>query len=68
MRPPSYYEELAITAQKNHDWKNAEKYWNSARAASIGHTRRDRYERRAEYARCMSVSQALSEAAEGTTE
>lgn len=46
--PPSYYEDLAIAAEKRGDWQYAIAAWNSASAASIGHNRSARYDARAE--------------------
>lgn len=45
MKAPSYYEEHARTCMAREDWALAAEYWNKARGASIGHNRRDRYER-----------------------
>jgi hypothetical protein len=45
MQAPSYYEEHARTCMAREDWPLAADYWMKARGASVGHNRRDRYER-----------------------
>lgn len=47
LKSPGYYETEAQAAQQAGNWALAAALWDKARAASIGHTRRDRYEARA---------------------
>ena len=44
MECPAYYEQKARDAQDRGDWHAAAEQWYLARAASIGHNRRARYE------------------------
>ncbi len=47
--PPYYYEKMCEEAVAAKDYAKAVKAMNSARAASIGHSRRARYEEYADY-------------------
>lgn len=44
MKAPSYYEELARQAEAAELWTKAANLWSHARGASLGTTRRQRYE------------------------
>ena len=48
MKPPQHYVDRAVAHQDKGEWEQAIACWNSARAASIGHGRRDRYEEAAD--------------------
>ena len=51
---PEYYADLARLAEKEKRFADAADYWRSARAVSIGHNRRQRYEDNEE--RCKRAS------------
>jgi hypothetical protein len=56
MKPPSHYEQLATDSMADNDYLTAADHWDSARAASIGHNRRQRYEDAAERCRARAAS------------
>jgi hypothetical protein len=41
---PSYYADLATNAEAREAWEEAAQHWKDARAVSLGHNRRARYE------------------------
>lgn len=48
---PGHYEDEAVEAEKNGEWKKAAEAWDNAAGATIGHNRRRRYQEYAEQAR-----------------
>lgn len=60
MKPPSYYEQAAIELLTQGNWEAAAVQFDYARGASVGHTRRDRYERRADNCRTQAKQAACT--------
>lgn len=60
MECPAHYEDKARAAQEAGDWHEAAKQWYLARTASVGHNRRDRYERLAK--RCEDKAREVDNA------
>jgi hypothetical protein len=49
---PGGWADIATAHEEKDEWQAAAKAWTSARGASIGHNRRDRYEEQAD--RCWA--------------